>query len=261
MTVRANKRLSGGISLTGTYTYSHGIDNASSIGGNGGSATVVAQNWQNLLAEEGNSSFDIRHKVSGTYLYELPFGPDAHYFTGGNWFSHAAANISVSGNYVFSTGAPLTPNYEADIADVSRGSTGSLRPDRVYGSSLTAGAGNSNRWFNTAAFVTPAGTYGSASRNSIPGPGTIENNMSLSKTVHVTETRTLELRATADNAFNTVQYSGVQLDPRQRKLRPGDQRRRHAPVHFLRQVPLLMMKRIVIPTAKPQIRVPHLSRS
>ena len=51
--------------------------------------------------------------------------------------------------------------------------------------------------------------YGSAARNSIPGPGTIQNNMSLSKTIHATETRTLELRGTADNIFNTVQYSGV----------------------------------------------------
>ena len=30
----------------------------------GGTSTVVAQNWQDLLAEEGNSSFDQRHKVT-----------------------------------------------------------------------------------------------------------------------------------------------------------------------------------------------------
>ena len=211
LTVRANKRLSSGLALTATYTYSHAIDNASSIGGNGGTGTVVAQNWQDLLAEEGNSSFDIRHKVTGTYVYELPFGPDGHFFSNGNWFSHAVANISVSGTYTISTGSPLTPAYQADIADVSRGSAGSLRPNRVPGSSLTAGAGNRNEWFNTAAFtqLAPGQVYGTASRNSISGPGTIQNNMSLAKTVHVTETRTLELRGTADNVFNTVQYSGV----------------------------------------------------
>ena len=47
-----------------TYTYSHSIDNASSIGGSGGTGTVVAQNWQDLLAEKSNSSFDIRHQVN-----------------------------------------------------------------------------------------------------------------------------------------------------------------------------------------------------
>jgi len=211
LTVRANKRLANGIAMTATYTYSHSIDNASSIGGNGGTGIVLAQNWQNLLAEEGNSSFDIRHQVKGTFLYELPFGPDAKFLTSNNWLGHTFSNISASGNFDFATGEPLTPSYEADIADVDRGSTGSLRPDRVPGVSLTAGAGRSTEWFNTAAFTSLAAgqTYGDASRNSIPGPGVVSVNASLSKTIHVTETRTLELRATADNVFNTVQYSGV----------------------------------------------------
>ena len=70
------KRLHDGIAMGATYTYCHSIDNASSIGGNGGTGLVVAQNWQDLLAEESNSSFDIRHQVTGNFLYELPFGPD-----------------------------------------------------------------------------------------------------------------------------------------------------------------------------------------
>ena len=69
-------------------------------------------------------------------------------------------------------------------------------------------------WFNTAAFAAPSldkfgNAFGSASRNSIPGPGTIQNNMSLSKTMQLGETRSFEIRATASNVFNTVQYSGV----------------------------------------------------
>ena len=95
------------------------------------------------------------------------------------------------------------------MADVARGSTGSLRPDRVPGVSLTAGGGSLDNWFNKSAFATPANTYGTASRYSIPGPGTVTINASLSKTVRFSETRTFEMRATASNPFNTVQYSGV----------------------------------------------------
>jgi hypothetical protein len=51
--------------------------------------------------------------------------------------------------------------------------------------------------------------YGSASRNSIPGPGTVQNNMSLSKTLGLGDIRSMEIRATLNNVFNTVQYSGV----------------------------------------------------
>ncbi len=209
LAVRLRKRMQDGVALGATYTYSHSIDNATSIGGNGGTSAGIAQNWQDLLAEESNSSFDIRHKLNGDFVYELPFGPDAHYLTSGNFLSHALNGLSVSGTFTFATGAPLTPHFEAEVADVARGSTGSLRPDRVPGVSLTAGGGSRDNWFNKAAFADPANVYGTASRFSIPGPGTVSVNMSLSKTHRFSEMRTLEVRATANNVFNTVQYSGV----------------------------------------------------
>jgi hypothetical protein len=204
-TLRVNKRLSNGIALGANYQYSHSIDDAGSVGG---TSTVVAQNWQDLAAEEGNSSFDVRHKVTGTYLYELPFGKDKFWVTSGVG-SHILEGFSISGSFTFATGTPLTPSYQAASQDVARGTAGSLRPDRAQGVSLTAGAGSQKEWFNTAAFVKPAGAFGTASRNSITGPGTIQNNMSLAKTMQLGDTRSLEFRATANNVFNTVQYSGV----------------------------------------------------
>jgi hypothetical protein len=211
-TVRLRRRLQGGIALGATYTYSHAIDDASAIGGNGGTTAVVAQNWQNILAEESNSSFDIRHNLKGDFVYEFPFGPDAHFLTSGNWLSHGLANVSFSGTFAFATGEPLTPRFVANSADVARGSTGSLRPNRVPGVSLTAGGGTLDHWFNTDAFSSdfaPGQVYGTASRYSIPGPGTLTFDASLSKTIRLGEMRNLELRGTADNILNTVQYSGV----------------------------------------------------
>jgi hypothetical protein len=208
LTFSARKRMSGGISLQATYTYSHSIDDASTIGGNGGTSTSIAQNWQDILAEESNSSFDVRHRVSGSFVYELPFGPDTHLLTTG-WVGHALANMNFSGSYSIATGNPLTPHYEASVEDVSRGTTNSLRPDRVPGVSLTAGGGSLNNWFNKDAFAPPAGVYGTASRLSIPGPGTLSVDMSASKSLRFGDTKTFEMRATADNVFNMVQYSGV----------------------------------------------------
>jgi hypothetical protein len=51
--------------------------------------------------------------------------------------------------------------------------------------------------------------YGSAGRNSIPGPGVREFDMAFSKYVSLGDTRSLEFRATANNIFNVVQYNGV----------------------------------------------------
>ncbi len=208
LTASARKRLTSGISLQARYTYSHSIDDASSIGGHGGTGVVPAQNWQDLLAEESNSSFDIRHQVVGTFLYELPFGPDTHLLTTGP-AAHALSNISLSGAFDLATGEPLTPHYQATFADVARGSAGSLRPDRVPGASLMQGGGSLDDWFNKGAFAAPGDVYGMASRFSIPGPGTVSFTASLSKTIRFSETRTFEVRAIANNVFNTVQYSTV----------------------------------------------------
>jgi trimeric autotransporter adhesin len=208
LTASARKRLTGGLSLQARYTYSHSIDNASSIGGQGGTAVVPAQNWQDLRAEESNSSFDSRHQVVGTFLYELPFGTDTHWLTAGR-AGQALSNISVSGAFDLATGEPLTPHYTATVADVARGSAGSLRPDRVPGVSLMQDGGSLDDWFNKDAFTAPGHVYGTASRFSIPGPGTVSFTTSLSKTIRFSETRSFELRAIANNVFNTVQYSTV----------------------------------------------------
>jgi len=211
-TLRVNKRLSKGISLGANYQYSHSIDDAGSVGG---TSTVVAQNWQDLKAEEGNSSFDVRQKVSGTYLYELPFGKDKFWVTTGT-AAHILEGFSVSGSFTFATGTPLTPSYQAAQSSVACGTAGSLRPS-LTGVSVTAGAGSLLEWFNPAAFAAPVAAdpsypcavFGNASRNSIAGPGTVQNNMSLSKTMQLGNTRSMEFRATAYNVFNTVQYAGV----------------------------------------------------
>jgi Carboxypeptidase regulatory-like domain/TonB dependent receptor-like, beta-barrel len=209
LTVRARKRLQNGVSLGATYTYSHSIDNASAVGAAGG---VVTQNWQNLLAEESNSSFDQRHVLKGDAMYELPFGPDKHYLSTGSWLSRALGDWNVQTTFNFASGTPMTPSIAAAVSDVSRGTAGSLRPNRVTGASITAGGGSINHWFNTDAFspvFAPGQLYGTASRYSITGPGTIGVNLSLSKTFQFGETRGLEVRATGNNAFNIVQYAGV----------------------------------------------------
>jgi trimeric autotransporter adhesin len=204
LSVNVRKRLQKGVSLQATYHYGHSIDNASSIGGG---TPVPAQNPQDLNAEEGNSSFDVRHQVTGNWVLELPFGPNRAFFTKGGFWSKALDGFSLSGDFTFATGTYYTPHYVSTVAETATGTNNTLRPDRVFTQPIS-GKGNILDWFNAAAFVAPNG-YGTASRGSIEGPGIVAVDASLSRTVALGETRSFEARVTANNVFNTVQYSGI----------------------------------------------------
>jgi len=209
-TVRVNKRLSKGLALSASYQYSRSIDDAGGLGSVGG---VSVQDWQNVLGELGNSSLDVRHTISGTYLYELPFGKDKFWFTTGT-ASHILEGFSVSGTYQFATGTWLSPSYTSSVASTACGTGGVARPN-LTGASITAGGGSLHQWFNPAAYTAPTNTpgfcdfFGNAPRNSILGPGIVSNNMALSKTMQMGDVRSMEIRATINNVFNTVQYAGV----------------------------------------------------
>ncbi len=212
-TVRVNKRLSKGISLGANYQYGHAIDDATSVNGSGGS---LVQDWQKPFAEEGHSVLDVRHQVNGTYLFELPFGPDKSWVTSGVG-SHILEGFSISGNFNFATGGWLNPGFEPTAQSDECGNTSALRPNfnPAPGQSSATGGGSLLHWFNTAAYGAPTNHtgfcdyFGSAPRNSIEGPGVVTNNMALSKTMQLGDTRSMEIRANITNVFNTVQYSGV----------------------------------------------------
>ncbi|WP_260703892.1 TonB-dependent receptor [Edaphobacter flagellatus] len=205
LSINARKRMQKGVSLQATYQYGHSIDNASSIGG---STAVPAQNDKDLAAEEGNSSFDIRQKLTGNWVLELPFGPNRALLSKGGFWSKALDGFSLSGDFTFATGTYYTPHYTATVAETATGTNNSLRPDRVFSQPIPGGRTILD-WFNAAAFKTPANVFGTASRGSIEGPGTVAADASLAKTVSLGDTRSFEARMTATNVFNTVQYAGI----------------------------------------------------
>jgi len=204
-TLSLQKRLSGGFAVGAFYQYAHAIDNS----------VPMAQNWQDLAAERASSSTDVRHTVNGNYLYELPFGYDKQWFTSGV-ASHVLEGMSVSGTFRFAGGTPLTPTYTAAVQSTACG-TGSVFRPNLTGVSPTSGV-SGLQWFNASAYAEPTvtsstaypcGVFGNTPRSSVRGPGTVTNNMTLSKTMQLGSTRSWEFRATASNVFNTVQYSGV----------------------------------------------------
>ena len=209
LVVSAQKRQQKGIAMGVTYTYAHAIDNASGVGGAVGQPV---QNLYRLDLEEGNASFDQRHNLTGNWVIELPFGPNRAYLNKGGFWAYALDGFSLSGNFTFATGSYLTPTYSANQAQAAAANTFIQRPDRIFSQSIK-GPGTLAHWFNSDAFTAPAaGAYGTASQGSIEGPGIVAVNASLSRSFTMGETRSLEARVSANNVFNTVQYSGVNVD-------------------------------------------------
>jgi hypothetical protein len=211
--VRVRKRLAKGLGLSAQYAFSKSLDDASSIGGGG---SVVAQDPFNISADRGLSSFDQRHKFTGNWIMDLPFGDNRRFVTKGAW-SHVLGGWQWSGDFTVGSGLYFTPRVLGAGLDIGRGVSGSQRANLVAGQSVSLSDPTTSRWFNTAAFCMPnvncpAGsptTFGDAGRNIIEGPGQVSLNMSLNKTITIKESRALDLRITANNAFNTVHFTAI----------------------------------------------------
>jgi hypothetical protein len=218
--IRVRKRLAKGIGLSANYIYSKSIDDASSIGGGG---VVVAQNAFDIAADRGLSSFDQRHKFTGNWTYDLPFGENRRFAQKGP-LSHLLAAWQWSGNFTVASGLPFTVRVLGGAVDIQRGVSGSLRANVVPEQPLHLSDPTTKEWFNTAAFCQPettarnptptclnpsASTFGDAGRNILEGPGQVTLDMSLNKTIQIKEYRALDLRITASNIFNNVNFSSL----------------------------------------------------
>ncbi len=206
--VRLQKRLAHGIMINGTYTYAKSIDDASSIGGG---TPIVVQDSNNLGAEYGLSSFDIRHQARINYLYEFPFG-QGHRFAQKGLTGAFFGNWRFSGNIGAQTGTP----YTAEVIGTSAGNVGSggvfaTRADQIC--NPNAGAiGAPLDFFNTACFVVPpAGQLGNAARNTIIGPGMFTWNAQIAKTFLFgkDQQHRLDFRWEITNLTNTPHLTGL----------------------------------------------------
>ena len=195
---RYQQRLSGGLSTLLSYTLGKSIDDASGFFSSAGDPNFP-QNSYNLRAERGRSNFDIRHRLSLSYVYDLPFR--------GNRFLQG---WQTSGVWIFQSGRPFTVALLPDLdnSNTGRSSLGFGNNDRpnVAGDPRLDHP-TASRWFNTAAFAMPArGTFGNAGRNIVEAPGFQSINVSMIKNTAVNDRVTVQLRAEAFNLLNRANY-------------------------------------------------------
>jgi hypothetical protein len=208
---RFQQRLSKGLSALASYTWSKSIDDASGFFTSAGDANFP-QNSYDLRAERARSNFDVRHRLSVSYAYDLPFGKGGAFFNDGDgWLSTLLSGWQTFGIVTLQTGRPFTVALlpEIDISGTGRSSLGfgaNDRPNLVRDPRLSRRA--PEQWFDPSAFAFPApGTFGNAGRNILEGPGYRNVNASLVKNTSLNERLRLQLRAEFFNLFNHPNFN------------------------------------------------------
>jgi Carboxypeptidase regulatory-like domain len=197
-----------GLTTEVAYTYSHEIDEVSNDLGS-------LSNPFDPKYDRGSGTFDQRHILNLNYIYSLPFFANSSNLlartTLGGW--------QFAGVTVLRSGYPVPIQYTGSDTLGLGGGNITNRPNLVapvtYPKKRLA-------WFSTNSFANPTGPwagganqgFGNAGKDVVVGPGFVNFNWSLYKTIAFREggLPSLELRFEYFNVFNHTQFGGTSND-------------------------------------------------
>jgi hypothetical protein len=185
--VKFQRRFANNFSFLNSYTWGKAIDLNSDNDG-----TVTLTNVYDPQYNRGPADYDIRHTLSSSWIYEIPWARNAVY---GGW--------QVTGILLLRGGLPLTVTQTQGVLSTGTGN----RPNRVCDGRLSDPT--IDRWFDTSCFVQvqdTTGTYGDSGRNIIRGPGSFNIDASLIKNTRIGRYQT-EIRIEAFNLLNHPQFA------------------------------------------------------
>jgi hypothetical protein len=203
--ITLRRRLYAGLMASVDYTLAKATDDAATFGSGAitPAALSIAQNWRDLAAERGPSSFDQRQHVSAQVQYTTGVGLKGGTLVDGVWGSlwkdwTVAIEISAG------SGLPFTPIAFVPVAGTGivgiRASTTGVSPAPIA----------TRTYANPAAFAVPApGTWGNAGRNSLRGPAAFSMDLSVARVFRLRERLNLEWRIAATNVLNRVTFAAV----------------------------------------------------
>jgi hypothetical protein len=193
----ATKRASHGLTVLGTYVYGVAKDNNSSTVEGSGS---YPRSSTDPNIDYSYADFDVRHKANFSVVYDLPSNESR---TGAS--KYLLNDWQVNGIIVLRSGLPFTVKSGTDR---SLTAIGQDNADQIGDPARPSGADPVQQWFNTAAFQ-PAvvGTFGTAARNSLRGPGSAAIDMAIFKNFPVGGSARIQFRVEAFNLFNRVNYN------------------------------------------------------
>ena len=190
---KLEKRLSHGLTINASYTFSKLIDDASSVF----SQTIFtgpvlnntgAADANNRHLEKDVSSGDIPRVFAIGWVYEIP-----RLWKLSGWQIAGLVRVQ-AGDAVAVTQAT---NNNSSLGFAVQRPNRISKPNEFEGRSVA-------QYFNTAAFIAaPQFAIGTSSRNPVRGPGLQEADLMIGKTFRISERLSLECRAEVFNVSNT----------------------------------------------------------
>jgi hypothetical protein len=186
------------------YTYSKSIDQGSNLG--------EQLNPLNLAATRAISAWDMRHNFVGSFKMALPLDLLL------KRSDRLTNDWSIAGTARFSTGLPVTLLDDSDnslLGTLGNGINNYLLDTPEYHGApldINTNPRNGRPEFNPspAAFTPEApGQLGNVPRRFFYGPGINNFDMTLSKLLQITESKSFEFRIEAFNVFNHAQFYGA----------------------------------------------------
>lgn len=217
--VQLTRRFSRGLSMIAAYTWSHALDDATDTV----NATAITprrpENFQNIMADWGNSLLDHRHRFTLTADYDTPW-----FKSSGNWFmKNLVGNWVVAGTYTYQSPEWATvqsgvdSNLNNDALDraivnpAGQANVGSgVIPLAANGSVVAAGSANIVAYVaqnpNARYIQAGLGAYANGGRDTFPMLPIDNIDASLTKRFNVSERVRLQFSGQFYNLLNHPQY-------------------------------------------------------
>ena len=195
------------LNTTANYSWGHVIDDVQDQG----LYSSNPQDNNNLKAERGNGSGDIRHNLSYSVNYQLPIG-SGHFLLGNATpiVRSVVSGWSVNSLGILRTG--VTSNVTmSGINTYGNSNYTNQRPDVVSGASrYVARTLDSNgyiTYLNPAAWSKPAtGTFGNSRRNTVYGTNFTQVDFAAIKDTHISGRQNVQFRAEIFNLLNHANF-------------------------------------------------------
>ena len=192
--IRLTRRLQKGVTANLFYTFSKALDDL-----------ALAQNFYDQAAERALSTTDHRHVVTANWVLVSPVDATRGFLRASRLAREGAQGLDALRQSDRADGSSAIGHHFRVIRTAPRLWPGCA--PNATGQPVDSGSG----YFNLAAFsVPPSGTFGTAGRDTIEGPGMFVTNFSLSRSVNLkSEQRRLEVRVDTTNTFNHVNPTGL----------------------------------------------------